>query len=89
MKARKVRHNRLGDACHWWAFSMLTKSAGGRAHYDKRRALGEHHNAACATSRTNSSADCGGASNLGEPWDDDRAWPTGSLLDADVNIAAA
>ncbi|WP_167679377.1 transposase, partial [Rhodococcus sp. B10] len=28
VKARKVRNKRLGDACHWWAFSMLTKSTG-------------------------------------------------------------
>lgn len=46
VKARKVRNKRPGDACHWWAFSMLTKSAGARAHYDKRRAAGDHHNAA-------------------------------------------
>lgn len=24
--ARKVRNKRLGDACHWWAFAMLTKA---------------------------------------------------------------
>lgn len=46
VKARKVRNKRLGDACHWWAFATLTKSTGARAHYDKRRATGEHHNAA-------------------------------------------
>ena len=28
VKARKVRNKRLGDACHWWAFAALTKSAG-------------------------------------------------------------
>ncbi|MDV6247203.1 transposase [Rhodococcus opacus] len=46
VKARKVRNKRLGDACHWWAFAALTKSPGARAHYDKRRAAGDHHNAA-------------------------------------------
>ncbi len=46
VKARKVRNKRLGDACHWWAFAMLTKSPGARAHYDRRRAAGDHHNAA-------------------------------------------
>ncbi len=34
--ARRVRNKRLGDACHWWAFATLTKSAGARAHYDRR-----------------------------------------------------
>ncbi|MCN0155211.1 IS110 family transposase [Salinispora arenicola] len=46
VKARKVRNKRLGDACHWWAFVTITKSAGARAHYDRRRAAGDHHNAA-------------------------------------------
>jgi len=46
VKARKVRNKRLGDACHWGAFAMLTKSAGARGHYDRRRAAGDHHNAA-------------------------------------------
>lgn len=63
VKARKVRNKRLGDACHWWAFSTLTKSTGARAYYDKRRALGEHHNAALRNLANNCSADCGGALN--------------------------
>jgi transposase len=46
VKARKVRNKRLGDACHWWAFAMLTKSPGAREHYDRRRAAGDQHNAA-------------------------------------------
>lgn len=46
VSARRVRNKRLGDACHWWAFATLTKSPGARAHYDRRRAAGDHHNAA-------------------------------------------
>ncbi|GAB1692836.1 transposase [Krasilnikovia sp. M28-CT-15] len=46
VKARKVRNKRLGDACHWWAFVTITKSVGAREHYDRRRAAGDHHNAA-------------------------------------------
>ena len=38
VRARKVRNKRLADACHWFAFTVLTKSAGARAHYDRRRA---------------------------------------------------
>ena len=44
--ARHVRNRRLADACHWWAFAALTKSSGARAHYDRRRAAGDTHNAA-------------------------------------------
>ena len=46
VKARKVRNKRLADACHWWAFAALTCSPDARAHYDARRAAGDHHNAA-------------------------------------------
>lgn len=46
VKARRVRNKRLADACHWWAFATLTRSPGARAHYDRRRAAGDYHNAA-------------------------------------------
>jgi hypothetical protein len=46
VNARHIRNRRLGDACHWWAFAALTKSPGARAHYDRRRAAGDGHNAA-------------------------------------------
>jgi transposase len=44
--ARHIRNRRLADACYLWAFAALTKSAGARAFYDRRRAAGDHHNAA-------------------------------------------
>ena len=43
---RIVRNKRLGQAGHLWAFSLLTTSPGARAHYDRRRAAGDTHNAA-------------------------------------------
>lgn len=46
VRARHIRNKRLADACHWWAFAMLTRSAGARAHYDRRRQVGDHHHAA-------------------------------------------
>lgn len=46
VSSRRVCNRRLGDACHWWAFAALTKSPGARAHYDRRRARGDTHNAA-------------------------------------------
>jgi hypothetical protein len=71
-----VKNNRLADACHWWAFAAITKSPGARAHYDRRRAAGDRHNAALRNV-TNKL--------LGRPWwclandlawDDAAAWPT-------------
>jgi len=44
--ARHIRNRRLADACFMWAFTALTKSAGARAFYDRRRAAGDRHNAA-------------------------------------------
>jgi transposase len=46
VSARRICNRRLGNACHWWAYATLTRSPGARAHYDRRRAAGDAHNAA-------------------------------------------
>lgn len=74
-KVRKVRNKRLGDACHWWAFSMLTKSPGARAHYDRRRAAGDHHNAALRNLANKLLGRLWWCLQHDERWDDDTAWP--------------
>lgn len=43
---RRSGNRRLTTACRLWAFSALTCSPGARAHYDKRRAAGDRHEAA-------------------------------------------
>lgn len=75
VKARKIRNKRLGDACHWWAFAMLTKSTGARAHYDKRRAAGDHHNAALRNLANKLLGRLWWCLKHNEPWDDHAAWP--------------
>jgi transposase len=45
--ARMIRNKRLGQVGYLWAFSLLTASSGARAHYDRRRAQGDNHAAAC------------------------------------------
>lgn len=75
VKARKVRNKRLGDACHWWAFVTLTKSAGARAHYDKRRAAGGHHNAALRNLANKLLGRMWWCLQHNELWDDHAAWP--------------
>lgn len=74
VKARKVRNKRLADACHWWAFTMLTKSAGARAHYDRRRASGEHHNAALRNVANKLLGRLWWCLVNDEPWDETAAW---------------
>lgn len=44
--ARYVKNKRLADAVHQWAFCALNNSAGARAYYDHRVALGDSHHKA-------------------------------------------
>jgi len=75
LKASKVRNKRLGDACHWWAFAMITKSAGAREHYDKRRAAGDHHNAALRNLANKLLGRLWWCLANNQLWDDNAAWP--------------
>ena len=43
---RKVKNQRLGATGYVWAFAALTASPHARAHYDRRRAVGDGHPAA-------------------------------------------
>ncbi|HZJ05551.1 MAG TPA: transposase [Nocardioidaceae bacterium] len=76
VKARKVRNKRLGDACHWWAFATLSWSPGARAHYDHRRAAGDHHNAALRNLANKLLGRLWWCLANDEPWDETAAWPS-------------
>jgi transposase len=89
VKARKVRNKRLGDACHWWAFAILTKSTGARAHYDKRRAMGERHNAALRNLANKLLGRLWWCLQHGEPWDDERAWASSTTAGRTAESVAA
>jgi transposase len=43
---RRIKNNRLNAAGYLWAFSALTASPGARAHYDRRKTVGDRHTAA-------------------------------------------
>ena len=43
---RKVKNQRLAAVGYIWAFAALTASPEARAHYDRRRAVGDGHAAA-------------------------------------------
>ncbi len=76
VKARKVRNKRLGDACHWWAFVTITKSAGAREHYDRRRAAGDHHNAALRNLANKLIGRLWWCLQNNETWNENTAWNT-------------
>ena len=86
VKARLVRNKRLGDACHWWAFAMLTKSPGAREHYDRRRASGDHHNAALRNLANKLIGRLWWCLQNNQPWDEATAW---HLKTAETSTAAA
>jgi transposase len=43
---RRVKNQRLANAGYIWAFAALTASPGARAHYDRRKSVGDRHVAA-------------------------------------------
>jgi transposase len=43
---RRVKNDRLAAVGYVWTFAALTKSEPARAHYDRRRAVGDRHSAA-------------------------------------------
>jgi transposase len=86
VKARKIRNRRLGDACHWWAFATLTRSPGARAHYDRRRVAGDHHNAALRNLANKLLGRLWWCLQNNQPWDDEAAW---ALSSTTPEIAAA
>ena len=43
---RRIKNNRLAAAGFIWAFMAITNSPAARAHYDRRRAIGDRHAAA-------------------------------------------
>ena len=72
--ARRIRNKRLGDACHWRAFAALTKSPGARAHYDRRRAAGDHHNGALRNLSNKLVGRIWWCLHNNQVWDENAAW---------------
>jgi transposase len=75
VRARHIRNRRLADACHWWAFAAISASSGARAHYDRRRDIGDSHNAALRNLANKLLGRLWWCLQNNEPWDDQAAWP--------------
>jgi transposase len=86
VRTRHIRNRRLADACHWWAFAAITKSPGARAHYDRRRAVGDTHNAALRHLANKLLGRLWWCWQNHQPWDDAAAWPDPASVS--VTVAA-
>jgi transposase len=75
VRARHIRNRRLADACHWWAFAAISASPGARAHYDRRRAAGDSHNAALRNLANKLLGRLWWCLQHHTRWDDQAAWP--------------
>jgi len=75
VRTRHIRNRRLADACHWWAFAAISASPSARAHYDRRRAIGDSHNAALRNLANKLLGRLWWCLQNNEPWDDHAAWP--------------
>jgi transposase len=73
--ARHVRNKRLADACYLWAFTALTKSAGARAFYDRRRTAGDRHSAALRRLGSKLLGQLHHCLTTGQPYNETLAWP--------------
>ena len=75
VRTRYVKNKRLTDACHWWAFASITKSDGSRAHYDRRRAAGDSHNAALRNLANKLLGRLWWCLVHDQEWSEEAAWP--------------
>jgi transposase len=75
VSARRICNRRLGDACHWWAYATLTRSAGARAHYDRRRDAGDTHNAALRNLANKLLSKLWHCLQTNTPYHEPSAWP--------------
>ena len=82
VSARRICNRRLGDACHWWAYAALTRSAGARAHYDRRKAVGDTHNAALRNLANKLLAKLWHCLQTNTPYHETSAWPTPEIAAA-------
>jgi len=73
--ARFARNERLADACHLWAFSSLSASAGARRYYDLQRDRGKTHSQALRALGNRLVGILHGCLSHSEVYREDVAWP--------------
>jgi transposase len=79
---RRSGNRRLIDTCRTWAFSALTASPGDRAHYDRRRAAHDGHEAALRNLANKLIGQLDYCLRNQVPYREDLAWPPDDCMDA-------
>jgi transposase len=74
VRHRRVKNQRLASAGHHWAFSCLLADPQARAHYDRRRAAGDLHNAALRNLFNRLLGQLHHCLTTGATYDAERAW---------------
>jgi transposase len=74
--ARVARNRRLSDACFWWAFCAITRSAGARHYYHQLRRRGKSHNQALRSLANRLVGILHGCLDHRQPYQEAIAWPT-------------
>jgi transposase len=82
VQARVARNRRLANACYWWAFSALTRSAGARRYYDQLRRRGKGHHQALRSTANRLVGILHGCLDHRQPYREEIAWPTPATLAA-------
>lgn len=71
---RRIKNRRLAAAGFTWAFMAITNSPSARAHYDRRRAIGDRHAAALRHLFNRYLGQLHHCLATGEPYDDAKAF---------------
>jgi transposase len=79
---RAVRNKRLGQAAYLWSLPLLAHSPGGRAHYDRRRAIGDSHSAASRHLANRGLGMLHHCLRTGRTYDETRAFPLNTPMSA-------
>jgi transposase len=74
VRHRRVKNQRLAGTGHVWAFASLQADPGARAHYDRRRAAGDAHNAALRNLFNRMLGQLHHCLTTGTRYDPERAW---------------
>jgi transposase len=80
--ARAARNRHLYDACHLWAFSSITGSAGARRYYSTLRQRGKTHHQALRSLANRWVGILHGCLAHRQTFSEAMAWPTSATLDA-------